>query len=165
MFKPSIFSLFIGAACLSSGCIVTSNDDGGTNTSNSSDPTNGGDTGGQTSNDPSNGDDDDTTSPGETTDAEDDETTDAADETGETGEPVGPCGWGMTNDPEVPEGYVCGGDGEDPDARFAMECPADLEEGARCGQLTGVGCCDDEGNVWFCWDVGGDQTIVKETCG
>jgi hypothetical protein len=152
MHKPSLLILLVGAVGLS-GCIITSTDNGDDgSTSPTTDPTQGG----TDTSDPS------TSGPDETGD---DETTEDPDDTGadETGSPAS-CGWGPTNDPEVPEGYVCGGDGEDPDNRWGIECPEGLEEDAECGELTGVGCCDADGNVWFCWDEAGTQTLVKEDC-
>lgn len=153
MFKPSALTLLFAALGLSAGCIITTNDDGTTSA------TTHGDTGTHTSDPSTSGDGE--TSQGETSDGE---TSDAAetsaDETGGTAA----CGWGATQDPEVPEGYVCGGDGEDPEEMFPIACPEGLEEGMRCEGLTGVGCCDEEGNVWFCWEEGGNQTVVKEAC-
>jgi hypothetical protein len=158
MFKPSLFILLLGAASLSSACIVTSSDDDATNPTTSA--TTQGNTSGQTSDPSTSGDasTDETAETAETT-ADPDETT-AADETGDAPS----CGWGLIDDPMVDEGYLCGGEGEDPSDRYPIECPEGLEEGAECGELTGVGCCDAEGNVWFCWDEAGTQTLVKEEC-
>lgn len=149
MFKSATFTLLIGAFCLSSACIITSDDDDGNTTATTSpDPTNG-DTGSQTT---APGTSDGTTGTAEETTAADD-----------TGAPAG-CGWGPTNDAEVPEGYTCGGEGEDPEQMFARECPEGLVEGEACGDLTGVGCCDADGNVWFCWMADGEQSLVMESC-
>ena len=45
----------------------------------------------------------------------------------------GACGWGPTGDDEVPDGFVCGDNGPDPDADHDMVCPSTttLEEGVR----------------------------------
>lgn len=85
---------------------------------------------------------------------------------GETSSAGGACGWGETNDPEVPEGYICGGDGADPSKTFPMGCPAEatLEVGADCAGIEGPGCCDAEGNVWFCGDDGSGPALVRTEC-
>jgi hypothetical protein len=159
MNKPSLLSLLIGAVGLTSACVITSNDDGATGPT--TDPTHG-DT--DHTSDPSTSGGDETSADGDET-ADESETAEDTEDTAadDTGTAAG-CGWGPTGDPAVPEGYACGGDGEDPDQRFAIECPEDLVEGGECGELTGVGCCDAAGNVWFCLDDGNDQTLVKEDC-
>src|SRR5262245_36497692 len=65
---------------------------------------------------------------------------------------AGVCGWGPTGDEAVPEGYVCGGDGEDPSGMIPMLCPdaVDLQVGGACSGIEGPGCCDAQGNAWFC---------------
>jgi len=83
-----------------------------------------------------------------------------------TGGGAGTCGWGVTGQDLVSEGYICGGTGEDPSGDFSITCPEGLVEGAECGSLTGIGCCDAEGSVWYCADPAGpDPAIVLvETC-
>jgi hypothetical protein len=67
-------------------------------------------------------------------------------------------------------GYICGGDGPDPEGLNPIECPARIEltEGGDCGGdmgITGVGCCDGSGNVWYCADNGGGRVLYSEVCG
>jgi hypothetical protein len=66
-----------------------------------------------------------------------------------------PCGWGGD---EV--GYVCGGEGEDPNGTVPYECPGGLLEGDVCGDITYFGCCDDLGDNWWC-DEG---QLVHDAC-
>lgn len=87
-----------------------------------------------------------------------------------TSTPTGPCGWGDTGQKPVAMGYICGGDGADPEDLNPIECPARIEltEGGDCGGdmgITGVGCCDGSGNVWFCADNGGGRVLYTEICG
>lgn len=76
------------------------------------------------------------------------------------------CGWGPTGEETIPEGYVCGGEGEDPDGNFRLDCPAEVElvEGGACGTIAGQGCCDADGNAWFCGDDGGGPILVLDPC-
>jgi hypothetical protein len=75
------------------------------------------------------------------------------------------CGWGPTGDDMIPEGYVCGGDGEDPDGNFPQACPdIELVEGGDCGEVQGQGCCDAAGNAWFCGDDGTGPALVLIEC-
>lgn len=81
----------------------------------------------------------------------------------------GACGWGVTGEKAVPMGYVCGGDGEDPSGLMPMGCPEgiDLVEGGDCGGnmgITGVGCCDAAGDVWYCADDGGGAVLFTSAC-
>ena len=81
------------------------------------------------------------------------------------GDPGPACGW--FEDPDQP-GYYCGGEGEDPSGTFPSACPAGLVDGDTCETtgLTGAGCCDAEGNNWYCVEDGeGNQFIVFEACG
>ncbi len=72
------------------------------------------------------------------------------------------CGW--FEDPDFP-GYYCGGSGEDPNGA-PIACPPNLVDGGPCGSLTGEGCCDGEGNNWYCGqDDVGNQAVVFEACG
>lgn len=78
----------------------------------------------------------------------------------------GACGWGVTGDTGVEEGYVCGGDGADPNGMFPMGCPegVTLEVGGECGTIEGPGCCDAEGNVWYCGDSGSGPALAQIAC-
>lgn len=73
----------------------------------------------------------------------------------------GRCGW--VGDQEPP-GYFCGGSGEDPGGVYPIQCPDGLVEFDVCGQLTGEGCCDANGNNWYCGDDGTSQYVVFEEC-
>lgn len=87
----------------------------------------------------------------------------AADDTAGAG---GVCGWGPTGDPAVPEGYVCGGDGEDPSGMVPLACPeaVDLQVGAGCNGIEGQGCCDAQGNAWFCGNDGSGEALARLMC-
>lgn len=76
------------------------------------------------------------------------------------------CGWGPTGDASIPEGYVCGGEGEDPDGNFPLLCPEGIElvEGGACGDIMGQGCCDADGNAWFCGDDGNGPALALIPC-
>lgn len=86
----------------------------------------------------------------------------AADDTAGTGT----CGWGPTGDPAVPEGYVCGGEGEDPSGMLPLACPdaVDLQTGGACNGIEGQGCCDAQGNAWFCGDAGRGPALARIEC-
>jgi hypothetical protein len=71
------------------------------------------------------------------------------------GDPQGTCGWFA--DPSFP-GYYCDGSGEDPEGLLPIDCPPGLAEGAACGELTGAGCCDANGDNWYCGDDGQGNT-------
>jgi hypothetical protein len=112
------------------------------------DPTTSGD------GDPTTGDGDPTTSgDGDPTTSGDGDPTTSGD-----GDPTSNCGW--YDDPDIP-GYYCGGVGTDPGGMHPYACPGGLVEGAACDQITGVGCCDANGDNWYC-AVG--STLVKEDC-
>jgi hypothetical protein len=74
---------------------------------------------------------------------------------------VNSCGWGSTGVSDPAEGYVCGGDGVDPGGAVPLDCPADLRAGAACGDISGIGCCDADGNAWYCTDA---DVLYKESC-
>ena len=76
------------------------------------------------------------------------------------------CGWGSTGDEAVPEGYVCGGDGEDPSGVLPLLCPEaiELQVGGACGSITGQGCCDAQGNAWFCGNDGSGEALALIEC-
>lgn len=67
----------------------------------------------------------------------------------------GACGWtdGV--------GATCGGAQDASTA--APSCPAELEPGSPCGTLDARGCCDCNGNVWWCEDgvVAGAQCVAR----
>ncbi|MBC8067440.1 MAG: hypothetical protein IAG13_03825 [Deltaproteobacteria bacterium] len=82
---------------------------------------------------------------------------------------AGTCGWGMTGETTTPMGYVCGVEGEDPGGMIDIACPAavDLVEQGECGGnmgITGAGCCDAEGNVWFCADDDAEPRLFTQDC-
>jgi hypothetical protein len=79
---------------------------------------------------------------------------------------MGVCGWGPTGDEAVPEGYVCGGDGEDPSGMFPLLCPdtIDLQVGAACSGIEGPGCCDAQGHAWFCGNDGDGEALARLEC-
>jgi hypothetical protein len=71
------------------------------------------------------------------------------------------CGWNAGGDPA---GYYCGFMGTDPGGT-AIECPPGLVDGDECGEITGAGCCDENGDNWYCADDGmGGQLLVLEAC-
>lgn len=71
------------------------------------------------------------------------------------------CGW----DP-AESYYACGFEGEDPNGTYPIACPAGLVEGELCSvsMLTGEGCCDADGNSWYCGNNGTDEVLVFESC-
>ncbi len=160
MSRLSLLSTLCAAGLLTTpACIINNNtgdDDGATSDPDTGEPTTDP---GETSN----GETTDPTDPGTSTVAD---TGSTSEDPTDTGGPVG-CGWGQTGAPSVPEGYVCGGDGADPNGTFPMDCPEDVEltEGAECGSIEGPGCCDSEGNVWFCADDGTGPVLYTEDCG
>lgn len=79
---------------------------------------------------------------------------------------AGACGWGPTGDQSVPEGYVCGGEGADPSDAYPMLCPADvtLAVGGACGSIEGSGCCDADGNAWYCGEQGNGPALAQIEC-
>jgi len=127
------------------GCIIDLGDGGGD--SNGSAGDGDGDTTGDGDGEAEAGDGD-----GDETTGDGDETTGDGDEAGDgDGDgPAGACGWAESDDPDFINGYYCGGVGEDPSGTFAIGCPADLVAGEDCGTVTGAGCCDADGNNWFC---------------
>jgi hypothetical protein len=80
---------------------------------------------------------------------------------GDTGLPDN-CGWNAGGNPA---GYYCGFMGEDPSGTTPIGCPPGLEDGAPCGEVTGAGCCDSNGDNWFCAEDGmGGTLLVLEAC-
>lgn len=78
------------------------------------------------------------------------------------GEPEATCGWIQEADPP---GYYCDGEGEDPTGTVPIGCPDGLVEDDPCGTVTGAGCCDANGDNWYCAESGGEQFLVRESCG
>ena len=72
------------------------------------------------------------------------------------------CGWGRTGVADPAEGYICDGNGEDPNGQYPIACPEGLVVGDPCGMVTGVGCCDANGDNWYC--TSGSE-LYKDTCG
>ena len=71
---------------------------------------------------------------------------------------MGVCGWnGETSY------YECGFRGSDPSTTFPYECPEGLVEGEPCDtvNLTGAGCCDVNGDNWYC---DGDEAVAFVDC-
>lgn len=75
--------------------------------------------------------------------------------TSETGG-VGLCGWSVEA-----AAYACGFEGSDPGGT-PIECPAELVAGEACADvgLGAAGCCDADGNLWFCEG----ELVVLEAC-
>jgi hypothetical protein len=161
MLKNLSFLALAGAltfAASMTGCIVVTDDGNDEVGDGDGDPTTGDGDGDQT------GDGDgDQTGDG---DGDGDQTGDGdgdGDQTGDgDGEPGGGCGWVQEADPA---GYYCEGEGEDPTGTNPIACPDGLVENDPCGTVTGAGCCDADGNNWYCGDDGmGNQFLVLELC-
>ena len=178
MSKSLSFLSLAAAVAVASGCVINDSDDDagddttGTATNNptTNDPT--ADDDGGTTNDPTNTtNDDDGGSSGEPP-ADSSGTQGPADGTdtggsgSETAGPTGACGWGKTGQKEVAMGYICGGEGEDPEGMYMIDCPAktELVEGGMCGMIRGQGCCDENGDVWFCAQDGGEPQLFTQSC-
>ncbi|MFZ6182910.1 hypothetical protein [Nannocystis pusilla] len=71
------------------------------------------------------------------------------------------CGWSVDD-----AYYSCGFEGEDPEGMHAIACPAGLVEGDPCATsgLTGEGCCDENGDNWYCGNDMGMELVVKSPC-
>ncbi|MFW5740401.1 MAG: hypothetical protein ACOC1F_08540 [Myxococcota bacterium] len=65
------------------------------------------------------------------------------------------CGWDPSNGY-----YACGFQGSDPSGTHPITCPPDLQEGATCGTFDHIGCCDENGDVWYCASF----FITREDC-
>lgn len=144
----------VGLLCPAPGCIIV-NDDDGSETGNDTGPATSGPA---TSGPATSGAESETG--GTTAATASDET--ASDETAAGGA----CGWGPTGDATVPEGYVCGGDGEDPNGNYPLLCPdgVTLEAGEACSGIEGPGCCDASGNAWYCGDEGNGPALAMIEC-
>ena len=66
------------------------------------------------------------------------------------------CGWDGGNGY-----YACGSQGEDPRGINPIECPGGLVEGDPCDTVRGIGCCDQNGDNWYCTE---DQTLFLDDC-
>ena len=181
----NITSLFAGVLLVgmsTTGCIIVT--DGGTDSD-----TDANETTGETDTDPSGGDGDgDATDSagdgdGDATDTDPATDTDSGDGDGDasgdgdgdasgdgdgdatdtdTAPAPNQCGWDPDNGY-----YECGFEGEDPGGENPIGCPEGLVDGDLCEVtgLTGQGCCDAEGNNWYCGDVDGQQLVVFNGCG
>lgn len=89
--------------------------------------------------------------------AETETTDETADET-DTGT-MNMCGWDTRNGY-----YECGFEGEDPSGVIPLACPEGLTVGDPCGDVTGAGCCDANGDLWYCTDEGGTETLTTISC-
>jgi hypothetical protein len=122
-----------------------------------------GDTTGDGDGDTGDGDGDTGDGDGDTGDGDGD-TGDGDGDTGDgdgDGDPAGMCGWDAAN-----MYYECGFEGADPSGTLPLECPDGLVEGDPCGTVTGAGCCDANGDNWYCGDdqMGG-TLLVLNACG
>jgi hypothetical protein len=158
--SKTFFVLSIAGAFLSSACVInTSDDDDGGGDDVADDDGSTSNTSATTAS---------TTASTTVSDGSSGESSTAAVDSsdGSTTAGGGGCGWGeLPGQTNVDQGYTCGGQGEDPDGIHPLECPADLVAGDPCGTVMGVGCCDAEGNVWYCADDGsGTQMLFTETC-
>ena len=70
-----------------------------------------------------------------------------ADTTDATTGPGAMCGWDANSG-----WYDCGFEGEDPEGTNPIGCPDGLVDGDPCENtgLTDVGCCDANGDNWYC---------------
>lgn len=73
------------------------------------------------------------------------------------------CGWlqaGMVSY------YDCNGEGLEPSMTYDINCPDEtlLLEGGPCGDISGIGCCDANGNNWFCGVFMGDESLWNVEC-
>ena len=150
------FLALAGLMGVASACLLdTTNDDDGAETGNATGSTAGTSTAGS-----------DAGSTAGSTDASGTAAETAASTAADDTAGVAVCGWGPTGDEAVPEGYVCGGDGEDPSGMIPLSCPAavELQVGAGCGGIEGTGCCDAQGNAWFCGDDGSGEALARIEC-
>ncbi|MCY1054540.1 hypothetical protein [Nannocystis sp. SCPEA4] len=89
----------------------------------------------------------DTTAPTTTAPATTEEPPTSTSTTSTTTGGAGVCGWSPDD-----SYYTCNFEGEDPDGMYPIACPANLVEGEPCTNtgLTGEGCCDANGDNWYC---------------
>jgi hypothetical protein len=57
----------------------------------------------------------------------------------------GTCGWD-----DLEAYYACGLSGADPSGQVPIDCPEGLVEGGPCTGLDLIGCCDANGDNWYC---------------
>jgi hypothetical protein len=167
------FSFVALGAALGFGCVVSGDDSAtttttGPNTSTSADDDGNDDVDPSTTNSSVGNDSSTGTPPGDSSGSSGGGTT-MADDTASDGTATGVgggCGWGKTGDKMFPEGYICDGEGKGPDVMFPLACPedADLTAGADCGDIRAQGCCDANGDLWFCADAGDGTELVTEDC-
>ncbi|WP_143140839.1 hypothetical protein [Nannocystis exedens] len=102
-----------------------------------------------------------TTTPTTTAPTTTDATTTTTAGTTDTTTGGGLCGWSASDNY-----YSCGFEGEDPAGVHPIACPANLVEGDPCADsgLTGEGCCDADGNNWYCGEEMGMQIVVLSPC-
>ena len=161
MFKNISFltaAAFAGISLTSSACILSLGDDSSTDDVGTEDTTTDGTetgtddgTDSTDSTDSTDGTDDDVGTEGTDGDTEGTDGTDDGTDTGVL--PL--CGW---SDADEDKFYGCGFEGEDPGG-MPIGCPEGLVEGDPCGNLTGPGCCDADGNNWYCGE--GDITVFE----
>jgi hypothetical protein len=75
------------------------------------------------------------------------------------GDPGGNCGWNPGS-----EWYECGGQGSDPSGTNPYACPPGLIEGAACGAVGYEGCCDANGDNWYCGEDDTSTFLVLDLC-
>lgn len=182
MFLKKLSLASVACLLVTSACVVNDADDDGstgtsgtpsttasttasttttTSTSTTDDPSTT--TDGTTTDAPTTGGETDPTTGGlTTTDTDTDSGTDSAtgDTDTDTDGVVPTCGWGPLRGADVDNGYQCYLEGEDPRGTFPLACPkgADLTLGADCtaAMVRAEGCCDENANVWYCFDPDGD---------
>lgn len=72
-----------------------------------------------------------------------------------TGGVAGTCGWDDLN-----ADYACGFSGAEPTQQVPIDCPPGLVEGMLCDGLDLAGCCDPNGDNWYCEG----QVAVLDDC-
>ncbi|MCY0987836.1 hypothetical protein OV203_11925 [Nannocystis sp. ILAH1] len=100
-----------------------------------------------------------TTTAPTTTDATTTTTTTTTSTTTDTGGAL--CGWSPRDNY-----YSCNFEGEDPEGTHPIACPTGLVEGDPCATtgLTGEGCCDENGDNWYCGEENEMQIVVLASC-
>lgn len=164
-FNRTFLGLLVGCSAAATGCTIGSTEttSSGTVTASSttSDDTTTTSTGSSTGEPTGTG----TETSGTTTGTTGSPTTGSTGTTGTTtgtttGSPISMCGWDPGNNY-----YECGFEGEDPSGTIPIACPDGLVEGDPCGNVPGEGCCDANGDLWYCGDNGmGDTSLVFTSC-
>ena len=158
----NIFSIaLVGAMLLPTGCILTIADDNATSTTDDPSETGDGDGDGDATT-TGDGDGDGVAAPATGAGGGAGDATPAGGGGGDA--PAGPanmCGWD-----EAEAFYACGLEGEDPSGTFPIGCPDGLAEGVPCADigLSGEGCCDANGDNWYCGLVDGAEVAVFASC-